>query len=471
MHEPPTQGLLAPAVAGEPGGPPVMAVAAPMQQTIRSACVYLALLAGLFPLWPGAELIPAPLVLIVVLGSWRHLRLVPRILLVLIVLCGVASWLWAPPLLLAAVTSTARLTPLVIAVMLLSATLGTSRDIGELAASLLAGRALPRYLGLSATTGILAMPLNFGSVGVMSAMLGRVIERSGDSASTRNMARAILRGFALSSMASPLSISIALTVSLLPGLSVPGLMAVSLPFAVYYLLLGAWFREAEAPAAARVDVPGGGNPQSALRAWLRFAAYIAAICVGAFVLYGLTSMPYSRAVAISGSSAVVVGLLAARWRGEAAAPPAMGHIGNELTVMCGSAFLGVMASGAGHFLLGPDFSLPLAAWPLVAFVVPWVLFVGGVVGLNPIVTGTFVGAMLAPIWPPGALLGLGFGMLSGWGAAVAGTPHTASAMLLSRCTGYDATTAAWHWSKTLSLCGLCSAGLLAALLTHLLSHS
>ncbi len=469
MQEPPVKPMpaAATAAAAESDGRFAAVVPAPDRYPIRSAFVYLALLAGLFPLWPGAELIAAPLVLIAVLGSWRDLRLVPRILLVLIAICVVASSLWAPHMLLAASTSTARLTPLVIAVMLLSATLGTSRDIGELAASLLAGKALPRYLGLSATTGFLAIPLNFGSTGVMSAMLGRVIQRSGDSASTRNMARAILRGFSLASMASPLSVSMAITVSLLPGLSVQGLIAITLPFALFFLLLGSFFREAEEPIAAESGVDAiGANAHTVMRAWSRFTAYIAAICIGAFALYDLTAMPYSRAVAISCSSAVVFGLLAARQRGEAAAPPDMGHIGNEVTVICGSAFLGVMASGAGHWLLGPDFALPLASLPLVAFAAPWVLFVGGIAGLNPIVTGTFIGAMLAPIWPPAALLGLGFGMLSGWGLAIAGTPYTASAMLLSRLTGYHAKTAALNWNIRLSLCGLGLAGLLAALLTY-----
>jgi hypothetical protein len=135
-------------------------------------------------------------------------------------------------------------------------------------------------------------------------------------------------------------------------------------------------------------------------------------------------------------------------------------------VLCGSTFLGVMAGGVGHWLLGPGFTLPPFAWTLVAFGVPWLVFIGGIVGLNPIVTGTFFGAMLGPIWPPGALLGLGLGILSGWGLAAAGTPHTASAMLLSRLTGYDTKTATWRWNARLSLYGLGSAGLLAALLTH-----
>ena len=453
--------------AAAQGGALPAPLSSPAPHSAGSFLVYLALLAGLFPLWPGAELAAAPLVLLAVLGGWRSLGRVPRILLALIAVSVLAALLWAPSMLLAAATSTARVAPLVIAVMLLSATLGASRGIDQLATSLLAGRALPRYLGLSAATGVLAMPLNFGSVGVMSAMLGRVIRRTGDTASTRNMARAILRGFPLSTMASPLSISIAITASLLPGLSAPGLMVASLPFAVFYLLLGALFRDTEAPTAApsEVEVIAGDRP-SALLAWVRFAVYIAAICAGAFALYGLTTMPYSRAVAIGCTGAALFGLLAARWRGEAAGLPAMGHIGNELTVLCGSTFLGVMAGGVGHWLLGPGFTLPPFAWTLVAFGVPWLVFIGGIVGLNPIVTGTFFGAMLGPIWPPGALLGLGLGILSGWGLAAAGTPHTASAMLLSRLTGYDTKTATWRWNARLSLYGLGSAGLLAALLTH-----
>ncbi len=451
--------------------PAAKAPATTLLSHVRSSAAYLALLVGLFPLWPEFEVFGAVMVLIAVLASWRTLQLIPRIILLLVAACALASALWAPQLLHGAAISTARLTALVIAVMLLSATLGRSRGLGRLSASLLTGRALPRYLSLTAATGFLAIPLNFGSVGVMGAMLGRVIQQGGDSAPTRNMGRAVLRGFGLASICSPLSVSIAVTLTMLPGLSVQQLISVSLPFAVFCLLLGTLFREDES-LAARAHTP----PDIAVEAgppvwsaWLRFAAYITAICLGAFTLYGLFSLPYTRAVAISCAGAVVVGLLTARRRGEAAAPPSLEHIGNELAVMCGSAFLGVMASGAGHFVLGSDFQMPPAAWPIIAFGVPWLFFLSAMAGLNPIVSGTFIGAMLGPIWPATALLGLGLGMLSGWGLSVAGTPFTASSMLLQRLTGYQAQLVAWRWNMKLSLCALSSAGALAALLTHMLS--
>ena len=92
-------------------------------------------------------------------------------------------------------------------------------------------------------------------------------------------------------------------------------------------------------------------------------------------------------------------------------------------------------------------------------------YLGGMVGLNPIVIGTLTGGVLAPIWPSEALLGLGVGMVSGWGITTAGTPHTANSLLLERITGYSAHMAAIRWNLVLSLTSLTCTGLLAAGLT------
>lgn len=435
---------------------------------VRSVFAYLALIAGLVPFFPNSELLGAPLVLIAILAGWRDLRFVSRVLLLLVALSALAALLWAPQALFAAAANTAWLTALVVAVMLLSVTLGASRDLGVLAGSLFGGRPLPRYLSVTFATGFLAVPLNFGSVGVMSAMVARLKELRGDSALARNLARAVLRGFALASIASPLSISVVITLTFLPKLQLWELISVSLPFAVIYMLLGAAFREREtSPAPAETGIaPDRAAIQSAVLPWLRFTAYIGAICAGALALHRFGPMPYSRAVALSCVAAVSISLLLRRKRGEPAGLPSIAHISNELAVMSGSAFLGVLAGSAGLYLLGADFAPPLWAYPIAAFAVPSVMFIGGMLGLNPIVTGTLTGAVLSPIWPPSALLGLGIGMLSGWGLTVAGTPYSANSLLLSRLTGYDAQTAAMHWNLTLSICALTIAGLLGAGLTY-----
>jgi hypothetical protein len=379
-----------------------------------------------------------------------------------------AALLWAPQALVAAAANTAWLTALVVAVMLLSVTLGGSRDLGALAGSLFGGRPLPRYLSVTFATGFLAVPLNFGAVGVMSAMVSRLKTLRGDSALTRNLARAVLRGFALASIASPLSISVVITLTFLPKLQLWELISVSLPFAVIYMLLGAAFREHEvSPVPDEIETaPVGAATESPLLPWLRFAAYIGAICAGALALHRFGPMPYSRAVALSCVAAVSISLLLRRRRSEPAGLPSIAHISNELAVMSGSAFLGVLAGSAGLHMLGADFAPPLWVYPIAAFAVPWVMFIGGMLGLNPIVTGTLAGAVLSPIWPSSALLGLGIGMLSGWGLTVAGTPYSANSLLLSRLTGYDAQTAAMRWNLALSICALTIAGLLGAGFTY-----
>ena len=109
--------------------------------------------------------------------------------------------------------------------------------------------------------------------------------------------------------------------------------------------------------------------------------------------------------------------------------------------------------------------MPAAAWPLVCFCVPWFIYGGGMLGLNPIVTGTLAGATLGPLAPATAIDALGIAIFAGWSMAVTGTPYSANSMLLHRITGYDPHVAAFRWNLGLSVTTLTSAGLLAAVLT------
>jgi len=88
--------------------------------------------------------------------------------------------------------------------------------------------------------------------------------------------------------------------------------------------------------------------------------------------------------------------------------------------------------------------------------------------LNPIVIGSLTGAVLSPIWPAKAALGLAIAMVSGWGLTVAGTPFSANSLLLAKPTGYNARVAATRWNLHLSLTFIAGAGLLAAILTLVL---
>ena len=113
--------------------------------------------------------------------------------------------------------------------------------------------------------------------------------------------------------------------------------------------------------------------------------------------------------------------------------------------------------------------LPAWAWPVLAALVPWSFFLAGLAGANPILTGTLVGGILGPAWPPGAVLGLGFAMVTGWGITAFGTPFAANALIMERLTGYRARDASLRWSLALSLFTLSAASAIAVGLTHWLA--
>ncbi len=434
--------------------------------TWRSALAYLAVAAGVLAPVPGAGAVGAVAVFLAILLGWRNLRRVALLLFCLVVLGGLLALASDPAVLLSAADNMTRLTALIVTVILLSAVLGRSRDLDRISTSLFAGRPLPRYYSLTFGTAFLSVPLNFGSVGVVATLIGGRIERHGDSAVTRNAARAALRGFGASPICSPLSISVVITLTFLPGLHGWQLIGLSLPLAVLYLLGGALFRDHE----VRAD-PGDVPPApTGVGPWLRFAGIVGGICLATFTLSGVAGLSYSRAVTLSCLATVVVGLAATRLRGEKIVLPSMAPVTNELVIVGGSAFLGALISAFAAHSLGAGFALPAWGYPLAALLVPWGFFAGGMVGLNPIVIGTLTGGVLAPIWPAEAVLGLGLAMVSGWGITTAGTPYSANALLLERLTGYPARQAAVHWNGILSSTTLLFSGALAALLTLLLAQ-
>ena len=248
-----------------------------------------ALVAGLLSFVPGAEVVGAVCVVLAVLLAWRDLRLVARMLFVFVVLGATAATVLQPSALLGASENMTRLSALILTVMLLSSVLGNASDLLRISGSLFSGRPLARYYSLAFGTGLLSVPLNFGSVGVVGSLIGHRIREKGDSATTRNAVRAVLRGFAVSPICSPLSISVVMTVTFLPGLQSWELIALSLPVGILILLLGAWQREAEL-----AEIPADSEAGVGWSPWVRFAGIIALICLGVFALSGLVGLSYSR---------------------------------------------------------------------------------------------------------------------------------------------------------------------------------
>ena len=370
--------------------------------------------------------------------------------------------------------------------MLLSSVLGRTSDLQKISVSLFGGRPRVRYLSLAFGTAMVSIPLNFGSVAVVGSVVGERIRSNGDSASTRNATRAVLRGFGVSPTFSPLSISVVLTLTLLPGLGSLQLLMLTIPFSIALLFSGLIWREPE-PESERervqVEVSGAsadisannsattssGVSDAGLAPWFRFCALILAICAGVFLLSHQFQLSYAYAVTLSCMGAVIGARLLAWSRRTNPPLVSMANVSNELAIVGGSAFIGAVISAAVLGQISGDLNVPDWLWPVLAAAVPWVFFIAGLGGVNPIVIGTLAGGILGAVWPENALVGLGFAMVTGWGITAFGTPFAANALIMERLTGYKAADASLRWSLSLALLGLTVASALAAGLTLVLA--
>ncbi|WP_138436092.1 hypothetical protein [Marinobacter shengliensis] len=428
--------------------------------TLRSALAYVALIAAVLATLPGMAFLGAVAVSMAVSLGWQDMRRVPRAVFAVAVLAMAFAFGRDPGLVEGAAGNMTRLAGLILSVMLLSSVLAGSRDLQRISSSLFSGKPGTRYASLAFGTALVSVPLNFGSVAVVGSLISERIRRSGDSAATRNSTRAVLRGFGVSPIWSPLSISVALTLTLLPTLGGAQLIGLSLPFAMLVLLAGFLWREPEPQleTGAAADTAGAA-------AWLRFGGIILGICIGVFLFSHVYEFSYARSVTLSCLAAVIIGWGLSFACGHTPRPPTMANVSNELAIVGGSAFIGSVISAVVLGQVNGDMGLPGWAWPVLAALVPWSFFLAGLAGANPILTGTLIGGILGPAWPPGAVLGLGFAMVTGWSITAFGTPFAANALIMERLTGYRARDASLRWSLVLSLIALSAASAIAAGLT------
>jgi hypothetical protein len=395
-----------------------------------------------------------------VLLGWQDMRNVPRAVFVVALAMLVFALGYDPELIETASGNMTRLAGLMLAVMLLSNVLARTEDLQKISVSLFGGKPLARYLSLAFGTSLVSVPLNFGSVAVVGSLVGERIRRNGDSESTRNATRAVLRGFGVAPMFSPLSISVVLTLTLLPQVSLLSLLLLAVPFSVVMVLAGLHWREPEPLQSTERSVNRAGAGS-----WLRFGGLILAICVGVLWLSHRFGLSYAHAVALSCLAAVFLYRILGWLKRENPPLASMANVSNELAIVGGSAFIGAVLSGVVLGQISGQPELPVWLWALLAAGVPWVFFAAGLAGMNPIIIATLIGGILGSLWPGAAQLGLAIGMVTGWGITAFGTPFAANALIMERLTGYRTRDASFRWSLALSLSGLCAASLLGFSLT------
>lgn len=323
-----------------------------------------------------------------------------------------------------------------------------------------------RYATLSVGATAFGIILNLGVIALLGVMSlkGNTLEAAGgheivQRVRRRRMLTAVLRGFSLSPIVSPLGICLAVILSSYPDLRWVTLLPYTLGTAAILFLVG-WLQDRlQAPRRLAelvpVTEPAGLGPLAA------FAAVLLGIVVLTFAAASAagTRLPVAVLFTVPLSAFIWMALQRRRLGGglgllraarafgrrsrkffpgmrtEVAVLGSAGFIGELLSAMLPRTWLATHLAASG--LHGPG----LAAAATAAVVVAAQL------GLNPIVSVTLLASVLSDT----AALGvpepvMAAGLMAGWGLAMATSPLTASMLMTARLGGVSPYTVGYRWN-------------------------
>ena len=281
----------------------------------------------------------------------------------------------------------------------------------------------------------------------------------------QRMFTAMLRGFAVSPLGSPLTITLAVILSIMPQLRWQDVLPWGLLTTLMLLLLGWGFDRATAPKqlaslASRDHVP------RAARTILRFLALVLAIFAAAVAVEELLQVELPLAIIITAPVAGAiwmwvqwqrfgrlraVALTAARIRRRT--PAQFASLRAELTVLCAAGMLGTMIAAAVPSTLLAEAMQALGLYgPPVAVAVTLLMVLFAQVGLNPIVTATIA---LTSLGQP-EVFGLtpevlALSVMTGWTLAVGCSPMTTSVLITAQVSGASPYTVGYRWNGWFTL--------------------
>ncbi len=331
-----------------------------------------------------------------------------------------------------------------------------------------------RYALLTVGGYLFGIILNIGVLSLLGIMIKQrnSLEAAGGNREIRDirerrMVLALLRGFSITPLASPLSISLAVLLTALPGLHWSSMLPLGMLTGAMVLALG-WLQDRlQAPAHLRHLVPPT-VPARDLAALAGVAGLVLLVFLTALAFeYGLGA-PLSRAMLVS-TPLVGLGWLARQYLGGgiasgttqvarrvvAQAGATFPAYRTEIAILSSAGFIGTLFSTmVPPETLGALISSPLLP-PLLLPVLAIVAVTGpALVGINPIVSATIIASALsaAPSLPLAAE-SLALGLIAGWCLAINSSAMTASAMLLGELVGKPATTIVLRWNGLFTFAG------------------
>ena len=353
-----------------------------------------------------------------------------------------------------------------------------SRLIRRCGQSLLLQPPTWRYPMLSLGSTLFGIVLNFGVLNLFMSMIdkantlgsaqGRVWLQE---VRRRRMLLATLRGFTLAPLVSPLGIGVAVVLGNLEPLTWGELFPYVLASAVALFLMG-WACDQIAGPRPRASAAGSERPS--LMPLVAFSLLLLALVLLVFALATMLSLRLPQAVVIGVPLGAWVWLA---WQcrdighagvGSATAllsrrlPDVLGGIGNEVVALGSGAYLGYLSVA----LLNPAqldgmASLLIAAGNWLPALTLLLIVVLAQIGVNPIISVTFLTSMVAQVGLEGVSLPLlAAAMLVGWSLTMVSSPFTAAMMIMSRFTGITAGQIGLRWNGAFLAASLMMAAVL-----------
>jgi len=437
---------------------------------LRVSLLLLVTLATLFHLvvgslfWQAVGIVALVLYLSSLAGQLT--RMAKGLLLVAGVLTLLALWRSPNPaqLLFDASGRFAFFATFVVALSMLRLPAYRSRLVRRCGQSMLLQPPSRRYPILSSGSALFGIILNIGVLNLFAGMIeksntldaaqGRAWVRE---ARQRRMMLALLRGFSLAPLISPMGIGVAVVLSSLPQVTWLELAPYILGAAALIFLAG-WavdFVTGPHPPASKAQLA----PPS-LRPLGQFSVLLMGIVALVFSLAWLLELRLPIAALLGAPTAALIWLAWQRRRlGYGGLPAAVSAVNRQLPWLLSPSANEIVVLGAagylGHLCVGLVDTQQLA--PLLTVLNQWgafnavlaMLMVVGLaqVGVNPIVTVT----LLVGLLPQLAIEGLtppliGSSLMVGWALALMSSPMTASMLILSRFTGVPATRIGYRWN-------------------------
>ena len=436
---------------------------------LRVSCLLLVTLATLIHLvggsvaWQAAGIVALLLYLMTLKGQLT--RMAKGLLCAAGVLTLLALWRSPTPgqLLFEASGRFAFFATFVVALSMLRLPAYRSRLVRRCGQSMLLQPPSRRYPILSLGSALFGIILNIGVLNLFAAMIeksntlsaaqGRAWVRE---ARQRRMMLALLRGFSLAPLISPMGIGVAVVLSSLPQVTWPQLAPYILGAAALIFMAGwavDYFTGPHPPANKTYVTPS-------LRPLAQFSVLLIGIVALVFSIAWLLELRLPIAALLGAPTGALLWLAWQRRRlGYGGLPAAITAVHRQLPWLLSPSANEIVVLGAagylGHVCVGLVDTQQLA--PLLAVLDPLgtlnavlaMLMVVGLaqIGVNPIVTVTLLVGLLPTMGIEGLTPELiGASLMVGWALALMSSPMTASMLILSRFTGVPATRIGYRWN-------------------------